>query len=94
MAEESKIEKKFKKVMESTGWLALKLSCPGFDGMPDRMVLKTDGQIFFAEIKAPGEKPRPLQRLRHVMLSNRGFRVYLVDSMDSIWSVWRAENEL
>lgn len=94
MAEESRLELKFKKCMESAGWTALKLSCPGFDGMPDRMVLKDNGQMFFAEIKAPGEKPRALQRIRHMMLRNRGFRVYTVDSEDMIYQVRRAESGL
>lgn len=92
MAEEQKLEKKFVKTMKDAGWQAVKLSCPGFNGMPDRMVLKDNGQIFFAEIKAPGEKPRALQQLRHAMLSNRGFRVYTVDSDEAVYRVWRAEN--
>ena len=88
MAEESKLEKKFVRLMETAGWKAPKLSCPGFNGMPD------NGQIFFAEIKAPGEEPRPLQRIRHTMLRNRGFRVYVVACEADVFSVWRQETEL
>lgn len=94
MAEESKLEKKFVRLMETAGWKAPKLSCPGFDGMPDRMILKDNGQLFFAEIKAPGEEPRPLQRIRHTMLRNRGFRVYVVACEADVFSVWRQETEL
>ena len=94
MAEESKIERKFVRVMEQAGWKAPKLVCPGFDGMPDRIILKDDGQVFFAEIKAPGETPRELQRIRHTMLRNRGFRVYVVDGDDDVYNVWRLETDL
>ena len=43
------------------GGICPKLVSPGFDGMPDRMVLLPNGRIGFVEVKAPGEKPRPLQ---------------------------------
>lgn len=91
MAEESNIEKKFKQSMESAGWMALKLSCPGFNGMPDRMILKDNGQVFFAEIKATGEKPRALQQARMNMLERRGFRVYLVDRIEDAEKVLHEE---
>ena len=91
MAEESKIEKKFKDIMQDTGWRAFKLSCPGFDGMPDRIILKPGGRVFFAEIKAPGEKPRALQVVRSNMLEKMGFRVYVVDSFSDIEAVRHEE---
>lgn len=94
MAEESKIEKKFKKLMEDMGWKALKLSCPGFDGMPDRMILKGNGRVFFAEIKAPGEKPRKLQEERIGMLRAMGFHVYVVDSVFDACEVQEYESEI
>ena len=87
MAEEKCIEQKFKKVMEEAGWTALKLSCPGFDGMPDRMILKGNGELFFAEMKAPGKEPRKLQHERMKMLRGLGFRAYVVDSDEDINSV-------
>jgi len=94
MAEESKLELKFVRTMEKAGWKAPKLVCPGYNGMPDRMILKNDGQVFFAEIKAPGEKPRALQDARIASLRSRGFRVYVVDSEEMIYSVWRSEHDL
>ena len=94
MAEESKLEQKFVRTMEKAGWKALKLVCPGFNGMPDRIVLKNDGKVFFAELKAPGEKPEALQKARHASLRSRGFRVYVVDSEEMIYSVWRSEHDL
>lgn len=61
-----------------------KLVSPGYDGMPDRMVLLKGGRMGFVEVKAPGEKPRPLQRARHRMLRKLGFKVYVLDSPEQI----------
>jgi hypothetical protein len=33
----------------------------------------------FVEVKAPGEKPRPLQLARHKLLRELGFKVYVLD---------------
>ena len=61
-----------------------KLVSPGFDGMPDRMVLLPNGRICFVEVKAPGEKPRPLQLSRHRLLRRLGFPVYVLDDAEQI----------
>ena len=91
MAEEKKIEMKFKEQAEARGWKALKMECPGFNGMPDRIVLKDNGQVFFAEMKAPGEEPRPLQQTRAAMLRSLGFRVYTIDCLERAYAVLRIE---
>ena len=62
------------------GGLAVKFVSPGFDGMPDRLVLMPGGHIGFVEVKAPGKKPRPLQVSRHSLLRRLGFKVYVLDS--------------
>lgn len=76
---EKQIEQKLTKAVKSADGLALKLACPGFDGMPDRIVLLPGGHIAFVEVKAPGCKPRPLQLARHGMLRRLGFKVYVLD---------------
>ena len=76
---EKNIEQKLVKAVKSAGGIAPKLTCPGFDGMPDRMVLMPEGRIGFVEVKAPGKEPRPLQVRRHEMLRNLGFKVYVLD---------------
>ena len=48
------------------------------------MVLMPEGRIAFVEVKAPGEKPRPLQLSRHRLLRRLGFRVYVLDSEKQI----------
>ena len=73
------IEQKLVKVIKAMGGIAPKLVCPGFDGMPDRIVLLPGGHMAFVEVKAPGEKPRPLQLARHRLLRGLGFKVYVLD---------------
>ena len=38
----------------------------------------------FVEVKAPGEKPRPLQLARHRLLRQLGFKVYVLDDESQI----------
>ena len=42
---------------------------------------------FFVEVKAPGEKPRPLQIRRHEQLRQLGFRVAVLDDPEQIPSI-------
>ena len=70
--------------MKKRGGIALKLVCPSFAGMPDRLILLPDGHIGFAELKAPGKKPRPLQLSRHRLLREMGFPVYVIDDPEQI----------
>ena len=62
---EKQIEHKLVKAVKAEGGMCPKLVSPGTDGMPDRMVLLPEARIGFVEVKAPGEKPRPLQVRRH-----------------------------
>ena len=84
---EKNIEQKLVKVVKSAGGIAPKLTCPGFDGMPDRLVLMPEGRIGFVEVKAPGKEPRPLQVRRHEMLRNLGFKVYVLDEPEQIGGI-------
>lgn len=85
--DESKIEKKLALTVKKRGGLALKFTSPSFSGMPDRLLLFPDGKLAFAEIKAPGGKPRPLQISRIEKLRSLGFKVYVVDSIEMIGGV-------
>ena len=78
------IEKKLVQVVKASGGIAPKFVSPGFDGMPDRIVLLPGGHIGFVEVKAPGEKPRPLQLARHGLLRRLGFKVYVLDDEQQI----------
>lgn len=59
---EKTIEHKLASTVKNMGGIAPKFVSPGFDGMPDRLVLLPMGKIAFVEVKQHGEKPRPLQR--------------------------------
>ena len=81
---EKTIEHKLVQAVKAEGGICPKLVSPGTDGMPDRMVLLPGGRIAFAELKAPGRKPRPLQLRRMAQLSRLGFRVYVIDGPEQI----------
>ena len=81
---EKAIEQKFVAAVKAAGGLAVKFTSPGFDGVPDRLALLPDGKMAFVEVKAPGEKPRPLQLARHRLLRRLGFRVYVLDGESQI----------
>lgn len=76
---EKVIEQKLVQAVRKAGGICPKLVCPGFDGMPDRLVLLPGGLMAFVEVKAPGKKPRPLQLRRHDELRRLGFPVYVLD---------------
>ena len=56
---EKTIEQKFVAAVKAAEGLALKFISPGFDGVPDRIVLLPGGKMAFVEVKAPGGKAAP-----------------------------------
>ena len=81
---EKQIEQKLVKAVKAKGGLAPKFVSPGFDGVPDRIVLLPRGRIAFIELKAKGRKMRPLQVRRKRQLESLGFSVYCIDSPEQI----------
>ena len=81
---EKQIEQKLTLMVKAKGGIAPKFVSPSFAGMPDRLVLLPGGVFAFAELKAPGMKPRALQVARHEMLRRLGFRVYVIDGIEQI----------
>lgn len=77
---EKDLEKKLIHAVKNAGGLALKFTSPGFDGVPDRIVLLPGGRIAFVEVKSPGKKPRPIQLARHKLLRGLGFKVYIFNN--------------
>ena len=76
---EKTLEALLVQTVKSMGGLAPKFVSPGFDGMPDRIVLLPHGRLAFVEVKAHGKKPRPLQARRKSQLESLGFSVYCLD---------------
>ena len=84
---EKTIEKKLVQAVKVMGGIAPKFTSPGFDGMPDRLVLLPHGKFAFIEVKRHGEKPRPLQEARHGLLRRLGFAVYVLDDGEQIGEI-------
>ena len=84
---EKLLERKLTEAVKAMGGIAPKLTSPGFDGMPDRLVLLPKGRIAFVEVKRHGEKPRPLQEARHGVLRRLGFKVYVLDDGEQIGGI-------
>ena len=81
---EKTIERKLVAATKAIGGIAPKFVSPGYDGMPDRIILLPNGKMGFVELKAKGKKPRPLQEARHRLLQELGFKVYVVDDVKQI----------
>ena len=77
---EKDIEKKLRLMVEHHGGLCLKWVCPGWSGVPDRIVLLPGGRVYFVETKRPkGGKLSALQKKWKEWLTDLGF---------SCWVVW------
>jgi len=84
---EKELERKLVVAVKAMGGIAPKFVSPGFDGMPDRIVLLPSGSLAFVEVKRHGEMPRPLQLARHGMLRRLGFKVYVLDQPEQIQTI-------
>lgn len=84
---EKYIERKLMMKVKEYGGICPKFVSPGYDGMPDRIVLLPKGKFAFVEVKAKNKKPRPLQKSRHRMLNRLGFKVYVIDDVNQIGGV-------
>jgi hypothetical protein len=84
---EKQIEQKLVKAAKVVGGLAIKFISPGFDGMPDRLVLLPEGKMAFVEVKATGKKMRPLQEKRKRQLETLGFLVFCIDQPEQIGGI-------
>lgn len=80
---EKEIEKKLRTKVEALGGRCLKWTCPGWSGVPDRIVLLPGGRIYFVETKRPkGGKLSALQLKWCEWLTALGFEC---------WTVWDHE---
>ena len=84
---EKEIEQALVSEAKARGGICPKWVAPGFDGVPDRIVLLPESHIGFVEVKAPGEKPRALQLARHRLLERLGFHTYILDGKEQIGGI-------
>jgi hypothetical protein len=80
---ESAIETRLKRRVEHLGGKCLKWSSPAQRGVPDRICLLPGGRVVFVEVKAPGQKPTPLQAHILEMLSGLGANAVVIDSVEA-----------
>ena len=75
---EKDIERKFTNSIKSLkhGVMCLKLTSPGFIGVPDRMILLPGARVIFVELKQPGKNERKRQKYVQGLLRKLGFEVY------------------
>lgn len=83
---EKEIERKLKVLIEGQlGGLCLKWICPGWSGVPDRILLLPGGKIYFVELKRPkGGKISALQTWWKRRLETLGFTVWYVYELEQI----------
>ena len=88
---EKAVEGKLKGMVEEHGGLCLKWVCPGWAGVPDRIIILTGGLVMFAETKRPkGGKVSKLQEWWAKRLRARGFSVFFVFNDKDIETVEQA----
>jgi len=75
---EKDVEKKLHTGVKNlkNGAMCLKFVSPGFNGVPDRIILLPGAKVIFAETKQPGKKERKRQEWVQSLLRDLGFEVY------------------
>ena len=82
---EKDIEAKLRRAVERQGGRCLKWVCPGWRGVPDRIVLLPGGRVHFVETKRPkGGKLDPLQVKWQEWLTRLGFDCWVVWNDDDL----------
>ena len=76
---EKEIEQKLTVLVKRHGGLCLKWVCPGWSGVPDRILLLPGGRIYFVELKRPkGGVVAKRQEWWRNTLRRLGFEAYVV----------------
>jgi hypothetical protein len=82
---ENSVEKYLVRQCQKFGLLALKLKIPSIRGASDRIILSTNGRVFFVECKRPkGGVISPHQTAWEKLLNRRGFRPFTVKDFDEV----------
>ena len=75
---EKDIEKKLRDSIKKRGGWCLKWVCPGWAGVPDRIILLPGARVLFVETKRPeGGRLARLQEWWHEQIRGLGFQVYV-----------------
>ena len=79
---ERDIEAKLRQAIEKDGGLFFKFVSPGNDGVPDRIAILPDGQIWFIELKTESGRLTPIQVWQIDRLRQLGCQVRTIRGMD------------
>lgn len=81
---EKVVERKLVELVKINGGMCIKLLCDQLIGLPDRMCLFPGHKIVFVELKTTGRKPKRIQACMHNKLRALGFRVEVIDTVESV----------
>lgn len=81
---ERDVEKALVRTVKNAGGIAPKFTSPGTVGMPDRLIILPEGKVCFVELKAPGQKPRPIQIRQMDRLTQLGCMARIIDHPNQI----------
>lgn len=83
---EREVEAALVRKVKDAGGYCLKWTCPGWTGVPDRLVLLPHGRIIFVELKRPkGGKFSPMQEWWARTLRELGFSYWTVYDEHSLY---------
>lgn len=81
---EKVVERKLVELVKINGGMCIKLLCDQLIGLPDRICLFPGHKIVFVELKTTGRKPKRIQAYMHNKLRALGFRVEVIDTVESV----------
>lgn len=86
---EREIERKLRTTTEARGGRCLKWVCPGWAGVPDRLLLLPGGRVVFVEVKRPkGGRYAPLQDYWRDVLNGLNCHYYRIKDAGDIALMW------
>ena len=82
--QEIDVERYLVKRVKAMGGQCFKWVSPGHAGVPDRIGVLPQGEVFFVEVKRPGAKPSKLQLHTLEVLKKLGCRAAWLDSKEAV----------
>ena len=80
--------------VKARGGRSYKWVSPGCSGVPDRIVVRPDGGVFFVETKSEGQTSTKQQKRRQAELREMGCRVYAdIDTKAKVDEILQQEME-
>lgn len=87
---EKEIERKLIDIVAKYGGNCLKWVCPGWSGVPDRIIILPGGDVIFAELKRPqGGRFSPMQKWWERRLIGLGHDYWKVCNYDDLADIER-----